>query len=99
MQTTETYEIGEVGRYEVDKGRGWKEVHPDPNHQLHVEGCSNNECKGCWSHPTTATKQAINSWLNNIWKIYPDAISARVICIGGSIERRFDSPQIQVHRF
>jgi hypothetical protein len=99
MNTTETYNIGEVGRYEIDIGRGWKEVQPDPDHQLHAEGCSNTACEGCWVSPPLATFRLINSWLNNVWAIYPDAIAARVICIGGSIERRFDSPQIQVHRF
>jgi hypothetical protein len=99
MNSTETYEIGVVGRYEVDKGRGWQTVHPDPDHQLHAEGCSNTACKGCWVSPTLATFRLINAWLNNVWKIHPDAIAARVICGGGSIERRFDSPQIQVHRF
>lgn len=98
MNISETYEIGKIARYEIDKGYGWKEVYPDPNHQLHAEGCSDSACECCWVSPTITTIRLINPWLNNVWKIYPEAIAARVVCMNGSIERCFDSPQIQVHR-
>jgi hypothetical protein len=88
MKLTETYGGGEVGGYQIFGGSKWRRIEPNPNGDLHVLSCTDDGCLGCWV--PNETIRSIDAWLTHVPGIYPEAISARVVCYNKVIERRRD---------
>jgi hypothetical protein len=78
--------IGQTLRYQIDDGRGYREVHPDPDGDLHVLGCSDERCTGCWwPH---SYERSVGAWFVSVPRAHPTAVKARVVGTSGVIERR-----------
>jgi hypothetical protein len=77
--------IGEILRYEIDDGRGYRQVLPDPDGELHMLGCAVRNCLGCWC--PHSYERSIGAWFASLPKVHPEAIRARITGANGTIER------------